>query len=131
MFTGHLTDASLIDTAAKMEFANDADVLDSMNYWFNDKRLEHAASSDLLKEGVDVVAANLATKRGELKVAGRGAKYRAFVTKVVCFSISHPHATHMSMTEVPGFSPPVYDCVNYRLPRELVPVRAIHSNQTR
>ena len=66
------------------EFATDAEVEDSMEHWYPDERVNAMSSSELIGP-LEVVAQNLSTKRGELRLVGRGAKVRAFVKKVRFF----------------------------------------------
>ncbi len=83
-FTGTLSDVDLLENSNKAEFATDAESQESMEFWYTDERLKASASSELLGP-IDVVALNVATKRGELRLAGRGAKVRAFIKKVCLF----------------------------------------------
>lgn len=83
-YVGTLGDIDMTENAIKKEYATDAEVLDSIDYWYTDERVAVTTSANMLG-ALDVVAVSLATKRGELKLAGRGTKQRAFVMKVLFF----------------------------------------------
>ena len=55
-----------------------------MEHWYPDERVNAMSSTEFIGP-LEVVAQNLSTKRGELRLVGRGAKVRAFVKKVRFF----------------------------------------------
>ena len=79
-----MADLNLAENWDKNEYGTDREVDDFKDFYFSDERLKHETSATLLGP-LDVVVTNVATKRGELKLAGKGTKMRAFLTKEFFF----------------------------------------------
>jgi hypothetical protein len=92
-YKGALPDINFSENSNKKEYPADTEVQDSANYWFADERYAATPPGALLGP-VDVVAVNVATKRGELKLAGPGTKVRAFIWKVCPFWLHISFAQH-------------------------------------
>ena len=83
-YNGTLADINVVENLAA-EAPTLQEVEASKDFWYNDLRIAANPSEELLPN-LEAWADSLGTKRGELKLPGKGTRVRAFVAKDDMFS---------------------------------------------